>query len=583
MFAVVSSRVTWSTLPPRSRRVIASIVIIVGLSALFGGDLRERVGLMRDPLVFTDDARQWLAPYAIYEAGTPEGDYASTYTKVITPSGYRGVFEGLSRYFEPGAAGKVLSMLLLATLLFGLGVAGHRFAGAPGVFFAMALALSCPMFVERMSGGLPRGFGYPVLALAAAALVTGRMVWLCAIVVIASAFYPPAALVSGVSLSTVLLIMPARCRGDAAEWTLRRRVTAVAVTCGICVLLMLPATLNARPYGAALGPSDLVAYPEIGAAGRYDPPSRPPYPNVFRAIVEQSASTLMGAGHPVLGVAIGRRLLETRVPWLARVAQGGLLVAALLGFVVFSRGSPAAWRLAVLAPASAALYIAAVALAPRLFIPTRYITYPIPILTLLVLIAGGAALGRASFNWMARPVSPRAAQIGAAVLASVSLLLFGGRGAPMNGLIDERPLAPVFDFVRSLPQSSLLAGWPRRVLDDIPYATHRRVLLNYETHQVFHKEFVEEMRRRANAVFDAHFATTPEPITRLRDEFHVTHLIVNRRYFIETPKYFEPFNDGLARRYEAGRRDGFLLASPRKTSAVFDYGDYAVFDLSRFQ
>jgi hypothetical protein len=445
----------------------------------------------------------------------------------------------------------------------------------------MTLALSFPLYIERMSGGLPRGFGYPMLALATAALVTGRIPLLCAITVVGAGFYPPAALVAGASLALVLLALPAHDRGDAVHWTLTKRLLTLSGIAALCGALIWPSMQASKAYGRTLGPADLVAYPEIGPLGRYEPPSRVPYPNVIATVASQSLAATRGAGEPLLPSASGEPLLGSRRSMLSASIQALVLAAALLGSLVLALTSPAMRRLATLGVASIALYLAAVVLAPRLFAPTRYVTYPVPLLVMVMLVAGGATFGRLVANARRRGATRAHESAGAAALAATCLLLFGGHGNAMVGLIDERPLSPVFDFVRTLPPTAVIAGWPVRVLDDIPYATQRRVLMNYETHQVFHQGYADEMRRRMFALMSAYFASEREPLVRLREDFGVTHVVVNRSHFTHTATYFEPFNSALVRLQEQGRAHGFQVLRELDRACVFTAGDYSVLDLAR--
>ncbi|MEE8156492.1 MAG: hypothetical protein V3T53_16170 [Phycisphaerales bacterium] len=53
-----------------------------------------------------------------------------------------------------------------------------------------------------------------------------------------------------------------------------------------------------------------------------------------------------------------------------------------------------------------------------------------------------------------------------------------------------------------------------------------------------------EMRRRMTAIICAYFASGPGPLMKLRDEFGVTHLIVDRRHYQKGANlsFFEPFD-----------------------------------------
>ena len=155
---------------------------------------------------------------------------------------------------------------------------------------------------------------------------------------------------------------------------------------------------------------------------------------------------------------------------------------------------------------------------------------------------------------------------------------------PTSGL--GRPVKnhhETYDYLAALPPHVLIAGWPTD-LDDVPYLALRPVLVSRELHQAFHKAYADLMRKRTEAVIDATFSPDPSALLRLRDEFGVTHFLVNRRRYREpeTFAYFKPFDEKIeeARRRLGDRRPAVLREADR--GAVFNDGeDWVVVDLLR--
>ena len=84
------------------------------------------------------------------------------------------------------------------------------------------------------------------------------------------------------------------------------------------------------------------------------------------------------------------------------------------------------------------------------------------------------------------------------------------------------------------------------------------------------------------ALVDALFATDTAPLVRLRDDWGVTHLIVDlRHYGTSPPTYFEPFDDLVRAAVARGRESGFEVPRQRKSAAVFSEDAVAVLDLRR--
>lgn len=88
------------------------------------------------------------------------------------------------------------------------------------------------------------------------------------------------------------------------------------------------------------------------------------------------------------------------------------------------------------------------------------------------------------------------------------------------------------------------------------------------------------MRRRMHALIDAVFAIDSVPLVHLRDDWGVTHLIVDRRYYGPSPPtYFKPFDSWIPTAVERGRDAGFEIPRQMEAATVFSDGTLAVLDL----
>jgi hypothetical protein len=168
------------------------------------------------------------------------------------------------------------------------------------------------------------------------------------------------------------------------------------------------------------------------------------------------------------------------------------------------------------------------------------------------------------------------------VLCGAVLMLAGGHVSPDAGWAVRVPTeTALYRAVAALPPDAIVAGWPDGPVDNVPYLARRRALLTFETHQALHAGYLDEMRRRAGALFDAYFASTWAPVIRLRDEFGVTHVLVDRRHFGPAPPaYFAPYDAWIAAAWARGRQEGFVLADVARTPAArFVEGPLTLLDL----
>lgn len=544
------------------------------LAVLFGRSLGEHMRRATEPLLFNDDARQQI--FEFYRNVDPDlfpHDTIGDYYLASFPLGYRALYAWLAPLVDPSVLSKVVPYILLAVTGLGVVLAARELGGLSAALGSAAMLLSTGIFFDRMVGGLPRSFAFPLLALALFALVAGRAYMLALLVVVAALFYPPAGALCGIALAILLIAVPARDRGCASSWSLPRRFLVLTATAVAAVLLLVPPVVSLRSYGRTLTPSDAATFPELGPGGRYGPDDRPPFPDLVTAAIVPARRALVGAGEPILPPA--RAWTQARgAAHVADVMLAVLLAGLLALCVEAGRGR----RAVVLGLAVALGYVAARLVPPFFYLPQRYVAYAVPVAVLTLLPAGGAALAGLIFRRRAMHVGR---PLGAILVALCCLVALGGRGTTSAGFtVDARPGKRLYAFLSSLPKDVLVAGFPGGPVDNVPYVARRTALLTYETHQAFHEKYALEMRRRMRIFVAAYFASDPHDLTRLRDELGVTHLIVDAAHFTRRPGYIKPLDDDVRVAYEKGRRAGFALQT-LLPSAVFSEANLAVIDLSR--
>lgn len=502
--------------------------------------------LAADRYVFNDDARQWVVPFF---GGALRDDWTSVYYRAITPSGVRALYS----LFDAELLSKVLPFVLFAvTCVF---VAGTTFAltrSGTAAAVSVCFLFSTAALMARMTGGASRAFAFPIVAAVAYGLASGRAGVIAVATAAGAAFYPPAGMVAGAALVLALFV---RERGVGS---VRRGVAIIAIAVAVSAVLSAPLVWSSRGYGRGIGPAEVTAYPEAGPQGRYLPGDRPPFPPVLTAAYRALDWGLKPSG---------RRLVPAPLQGDA-AARAIALALAGLGLLALARTSLGARRLLLLPAASLLMFGLAAVLAPRLYLPTRYVAYALVVLPAIALPAGAFSLVRAERRWPAL----------AACIAA--LLLLGGMGSASAGFtVNARREAALYEKLSRSADVQMVAGWPAGPVENVPYLSHKRALLTYETHQALHTAATELQRARMFALIDAYFATSPEPLRRLRDSWGVTHLIVDRRHFGgPPPRYFAPFEAAIATAVQG------MQGKPPEVSRhapVFALGPYAVLDLRR--
>jgi hypothetical protein len=179
-------------------------------------------------------------------------------------------------------------------------------------------------------------------------------------------------------------------------------------------------------------------------------------------------------------------------------------------------------------------------------------------------------------------VNPAAGPGAALLAATIWLALLGARGDDLLGFTARVRLPALHAFLRAQPGGTRVAGWPGEEIELVRVLARHPTLIAFKTHEVFHQDYVVEMRRRMRAQIDATFATDPGPLARLREEWGITHLIVNlAHYGAGPPQYFVPFEGWAREAWARGRAAGFepLRQAPR--ASVWAQGPILILDLHR--
>jgi hypothetical protein len=530
--------------------------------------------------VMCDDVRiviyhffNWMDP-ALF-ANDVLGKYHSDGTGEL----FRGLFYLVAKLGDPYAFTKVPPYLLYGVTLLGLSVAAHRLGGRTAAFLAVTLCLGSSMMLGRMAGMLPRAFAYPILAWMAVALTHGRVRLLACLTVLGAGLYPVLTVIGGLSLAVVLLVQPAEDRGSAQDWKLSKRLCWLAGTAAVCALLTLPFILRMAQYGETVTQERSAEFPEAGKGGRQDSLTRPPFPPLIESWTATAKPSVLGSGSR-LWPQLGEPLEQD--PGLRAAALDWLTYATVLGCALLGFGkSRAVRRLAALVLAIGVGYLLADAVNPRLVVPPRYTLYGVPIVTVLAVSAAPAGLLSALpsksrvWSWLRG--------YGALTLAVLVLGLFGGEGRTNAGVgryttSQDRPL---LNALSGLPKSALIAGWPEGVLETMPILSRRTPFLTRELHVPYHTDMTLRMRARMKALILAYYATDNAPIRRLRDEFGVSHLLVEASRLERASRYFAPFGPEIVRAFQQGRGRGFAVERLRESAAVYRDRKYYVLDLSR--
>lgn len=561
-------------------RLMAVVGALFATWLFYREPTRVRLLSLLNPYSYSGDALQHIAPlWKIHDAGLLASDYISSYyVHAIMPVFYKGLYWGLTFLATPPLAAQIVTLTLSALFIATCACTSWRLAGPIAGSLSLVLAWGGILKGFYCMGGLQRGFGVLFAALLLYGVGVGNVYLLGVLTVLAAGLYPASA-VLGLTTLGLLLMAPARYRGSSKDWSLRKRTSVLCVFSALVVGVVTPQLVSGARYGERLSIESAEEFDEWGPSGRYTQGDRGVPIPLFEAVYTRTIAAL--SAERISSRALADEAEAHMMPWLHSTSSYVVVVSALfLGLLAFWHRrsfSPSAVRVTLYGVAMTVSFIAATLVFPLLYIPSRYVIIAIPCLVPVVFpwvwtATCSALLGR----------SPRVVQIGAPLTLGLLLcVLLGWNSLRVKPVRSAEGYRTLFAFIERLPADAVIAGWPRGMIDEVGYFTGRSVLVFEEGHQIFHRDFLLEMRRRIRALIEVYGAVDIEPFEVLKRDFNVTHLLIDRRHTERTPAYFSPFQAEVsALRQSRGDQPLYLLEAIQR-GAVLRVGEMVLIDLAQ--
>jgi hypothetical protein len=288
------------------------------------------------------------------------------------------------------------------------------------------------------------------------------------------------------------------------------------------------------------------------------------------------------------------------VPWLTANAPSILALAVLAGV----GGTGRYWRAAVtLLAAGLVTTVAAYVFWPALYDIHRYVMWTargVVVPTVAAIVARLISrLGKTDTRHETRDASRTRSLSGLVsrvscpiTIACVIVIALAGayRFTHFPPPVPSPPA--VLQFIAKSPVDTLVAAYPGDG-DAVPLRTRRSLLVPPVALFPYHARLQRLAMERFLATRDAVYATDWAPVRRLRDEFGVHYLIVNRaRYQADRYRLMLRGHVCLIHIAEAKYLDGlldrgpdqpFVLRSPPADAVAVEDGDFVVLDLTRIK
>jgi len=519
--------------------------------AYLGYWARMHWGWLFDTLLQNDDARIWLYPFHRYTLGSPlAADPVALEKLALVPSGLRLLYRCLVPWTGVFAAAKIIQGLCLGIIGYAGWALGRSRRGglAAGILFVF-LMLNTTFIVNRMAGGLARGFAFPLLALWVAGAFSRRerLRW---VALMLSALAYPTALVLLLGCETLTVLWDnARKTGKTA----RLRLLRAGLLVGVSMAMIIPYTLGTRELGRPFTLQDAMREPAFYAGGRMP---ELPFPGIAQAR-EKLAAYPIYVTLPAALTALGVFLL------LARFVLPVEFLACLA--------------------AACGLYSLSRFFAFRLFLPERFFEYAGPVLCLMLGLGLLRLLG-ARLKGAKKAVLRNLSVCG---FIAASFFLFPKSIRPENGMtIEGRSHARLYAFMRSLPSDVIVACHPDDG-NDLPFWAGRSTLVNRENLLPFAVEFWDFQKTRAQDTLSALYSVRRGAALAFSEKYRVTHFLLNEgRYgagFKEAASLFEPFGSYVRGIVAPLKRADLALANVPAQAVVFRDAPFLVVDVKRLR
>lgn len=521
------------------------------------------------PLLITDDIAQhhvWL------DAGEgsgfqPEDPWISS-ARAIQPYVTAAVFQALHLVLPTLLVGKVIALVSAAVTGFLFFNIGATLRGPRLGWIAMGLFFVSDAWIG-ISGGFARSFAWPLVCGFLLAMLHGRQGWVAVCLFLAAALYPVVFVMLAPAYALLWLSEQVaggdwRQAGGLRRFWGRYWPVVLAVAAGAAVVLLKSRELAQHPW---VGPQVTLA--EIKADPVYGPGGR--------VVVwpQSSLLTLL----PWTLMPCDKALLEPllrhagALPAMVRTALPTLLVttaclACLLALVlVFRRSRAQAWVLLALALGAAAAFLLGELLLPRLYEPSRYLTWSMPVLAVLAwAVVFDAVLG--SFR------SPRvrlALGLGLALVMAARSPAIRGKGAE-----DVSSYNPLYIELGRIGGEESIASFPR-TSDLVPVLCHRSVYVSNESsHGVLFSRYRGLVMERHAALLKAFYSPGAADVRAFCKDNSLSWLVVEEQYYRQDMApgvHFAPFEQQM-RDMLKQTPEPWLLTYARKSGKQVQPGVY---------
>ena len=536
----------WKRLPSLGS-ILAMLLFFTYLYLFLWADSDQLQGMAQywfNPKWATDDSTQQTFPFlrALYP-GLFDNDFvAKMMMNYIPPLHYWLGFSITLLTKDPVMTGHWLMLIQLSLTLVFLFGAVYYLAGSPAAFFAITWFLHTKQVVQRMPGGLPRGWSTVILSAYFFLIVKKSHRGILALLLIGSLIHQPSTLIVSAAYGLYLLwqvIWPS------SRLHFKKHFFVFLAFCPLLLVITLWSASKPSEFGNMVTYEQALNKPEFSSKlpkGRF----------AFVPFKSIKAEVSANAFH---AFANTRAFPHFKSIWCQPFYPVTILLSLVLVGATLRRKVVIPIWLWAFAVAAAVIYIASRILAFRLFVPDRYLQSPF---ALFFIVAFTVAIWRLftesnlskgiEYKYSRSTMSLRQELLGVVALSLLGLFVYSGSGSglhpPTNFNYPRDSRGRVFEWVRKhTPQNSLIAGDPI-FIDPVQLFGERAGYITAETAHPFYDKYWVEALRRLEISVKAHYAETVSDFVAFLEAEKVDFFIFDRKKFVMGDKvkyrYFNP-------------------------------------------
>lgn len=529
----------------RAELTIANVLsagLLVGYLVAFLASLQGR---WFDPAWTTDDSTQQAYPF--YDALYPErfeDDLISEVMRGCLPPLHYWIGYGITLVTRnPIMTGHWIMLIQLSLASIFLFAAVRRWSASAPAFLSVVWLLHTRDTVQRLTGGLPRGWTPAIFAAFLYCVSARRHKATLAVILAGTLLNPPGALIVGVAYGAILLWRAVLDKGEHQK-TARRDVARSLVLAPLFVAVALFVTQRSPAVGQMVSFEEASVMPEFQRPnGRFPFLPLAPVEDELRAFGLQ---------------AFVSRLNPTDPAWKERVyptVAAALIVIACVGLVRRRRVIPS--ELVLFGAAALLTYTLARVYAFKLFVPDRHLQIPMVFVCIPLFCVGvwralrlGPDRGSEPTYGMSGDTSVRGAWLAGIGFVALGWMITQGTGLGLRGDANFNYPAwkrgEMYSWIRDNTSPEALIACHPTHCDGVQLFSARRAFVTTETSQPFYPRYNLEMRRRSDVALRAHYAESLSELVTLLEPEGVSHFVFRRKDFrleaLRDASYFPPLD-----------------------------------------